>query len=107
MTDTITLIPLDDLHESPFNPRQMFPADELQSLADDITAQGRVLQPLLVRPRIPSLFGDDAEAITGHEIVFGHRRLRAAELAGLARVPCMVRALTDAETRRAPVAARW
>ena len=79
MTDTITLIPLDDLHESPFNPRKVFHADELQSLADDIAAQGRVLQPLLVRPRIPPLFGNDHEAITGHEIVDKPTAVIAAE----------------------------
>lgn len=103
MNDTIIQIPLDDLHESPFNPRKVFHADELQSLADDIAAQGRVLQPLLVRPRIPPLFGNDHEAITGHEIVFGHRRYRAAALAGLATVPCMVRAMTDDEARAAQI----
>lgn len=103
MTDTITLLRVDQLHESPFNPRKIFDEAALQELATDIKAQGRVLSPLLVRPRIPALFAGDPEATAGHEIVFGHRRYRAAELAGLVEVPCMVRAMNDDEARRAQI----
>ena len=101
--DTISHLRVDRLHESPFNPRQIFNETALNELAIDIKSQGRVLSPLLVRPRIPPLFVGDAEAIVGHEIVFGHRRYRAAVLAGLTEVPCMVRAMTDDEARRAQI----
>lgn len=102
--DTIALLRLDALHESPFNPRKLFDEAALQELATDIKSVGRVLQPLLVRPRIPpALRRGDAEATAGHEIVFGHRRARAAALAGLAEVPCMVRAMSDDEARRAQI----
>jgi ParB/RepB/Spo0J family partition protein len=101
--DAITMLSVDTLHESPFNPRKIFDDAPLQELAADIKSVGRVLQPLLVRPRIPPLFGNDPEAAAGHEIVFGHRRYRAAMLAGLAEVPCMVRAMADDEARRAQI----
>lgn len=104
--DTITQISLQDLHESPFNPRKTFTA--IDELAASIKAEGRVLQPLLVRPIVPPLFNAGAdtqpEAVAGFEIVFGHRRFRGAAVAGLASVPCMVRAMTDAEARSAQIA---
>lgn len=102
---TITTIPVDDLHASPFNPRRTFREAGLQELAADITANG-MLSPLLVRPRIPPLFGqidEPSTAACGYELVFGHRRLRAAQLAGLFEVPCMVRSMTDEEVRRAQI----
>lgn len=98
-TDTITEIALEQLHESPFNPRQIYAG--LDELAANITAEGRILQPLQVRPIVPPLFNGDPDATAGYEIVFGHRRLRAAQLAGLASVPCMVRSMSDAEVRSA------
>lgn len=93
---------VDLLHESPFNHRTHFDATDLQGLADDLKAVG-MLQPLLVRPRIPELFAgtDDPNAVAGYELVFGHRRLRAAQLAQLDTVPCQVRKMTDAEVKRA------
>ena len=104
--ETISQIPIDQLHESPFNPRKSFTA--IEDLAANIKAEGRVHQPLLVRPRVPALFAglpDAAEtAACGFEVIFGHRRLRAAELAGLASVPCMVRAMNDAAARSAQIA---
>lgn len=100
--DTITHIALEQLHESPFNARKTFLG--VEELAQNIQAEGRIHQPLLVRPRVPPLFADDPTAAAGFEIVFGHRRYRAAELAGLATAPCMVRALTDAEARKAQLA---
>lgn len=101
---SIVRIPLDQLHESPFNPRKRFTG--LEELATTIKADG-VLQPLLVRPRVPALFQslpDAADtAACGYEVVFGHRRLRASQLAGVADAPCMVKAMTDEEARRAQV----
>ena len=103
MNDIISHLHIDGLHESPFNPRQIFDDGALHELSVNIRTEGRVLSPLLVRPRIPPLFAGDPEAIAGYEIVFGHRRYRAAVLAGLTEVPCMVRAMTDDEARRAQI----
>lgn len=89
----LTDLPLDDIAESPFQPRQIY--RELDELAVTIREQG-ILQPLLVRPRDPRHGG-----LCAHELIFGHRRARAAALAGLARVPCRVVAMTDAEVRAA------
>jgi ParB family chromosome partitioning protein len=68
-----------------YQPRHQFAADELEELAESIRSQG-IIQPLLVRP-------DDV----GYELVAGERRLRAAALAGLDRVPVVVKKVTDAE----------
>ena len=97
---TISELPLAQLHESPFNPRKTF--NQIEELAANITAEGRIHSPLLVRPRLPNPLRPDVQ--DGWEVVFGHRRLRAAQAAGLATVPCMVRAMTDAEARRAQIA---
>lgn len=95
MSETeIVEISIDQLRESPFNPRKTFL--DIEALAADIKTDGRVLQPLLVRD-VSGQVGDD------YEVVFGHRRLRAAQLAGLASVPCMVRAMGDEEARRAQI----
>ncbi|MBQ0934622.1 ParB/RepB/Spo0J family partition protein [Ideonella paludis] len=94
-------IRVDHIHESPFNPRRVFNETRLQELATDIKQLG-VLQPVLVRPRIPELFHgiDDENAVAGYELVFGHRRYRAAVLAGLETMPAMVQSLTDEQVKR-------
>lgn len=94
--ETITPLPLSVLHESPFNPRKTYAA--LDELAASIRAEG-IHQPLVVRPRLMNPLRPDL--VDEYEVVFGHRRLRAAELAGLETVPCIVRAMSDLEARRA------
>ncbi|MDD5304759.1 MAG: ParB/RepB/Spo0J family partition protein [Elusimicrobia bacterium] len=86
MDITAQEIALTELHESPWNPRRHFPQKSLEELAESIRKVD-VLSPLLVRPR-------DAG---GYEIAAGHRRLRAAKLAKLAEVPCIVRPMPDQE----------
>ena len=68
-----------------YQPRSNFAPDELAQLTDSIRSQG-VLQPLLVR-RID----------TGYELVAGERRLRAAKMAGLTRVPVVVKVVSDSD----------
>lgn len=72
------------IQPSRFQPRTEFNPEALAELAASIKAQG-VLQPLLVRPRVSG----------GYELIAGERRLRAAKLAGLARVPVVVREADD------------
>lgn len=68
-----------------YQPRRQFDADELQALCQSVQEQG-VIQPLLVRK-------DDA----GYELIAGERRLRAAKMAGLRRVPVIIKTITDRE----------
>ena len=68
-----------------YQPRSHFAADELEELCESIKRQG-ILQPLLVR-----------KDTNGYELVAGERRLRAAKMAGLHRVPVMVKTLTDTQ----------
>ena len=81
-------LPIDRLVPNSDQPRRRFDEDALADLAASIREKG-VIQPLVVRasPRDPRM----------HEIVAGERRWRAAQLAGLAEVPVIVREFDDAE----------
>ena len=82
------LIAIEKIKPSSLNPRREFQDEELAELADSIRAKGLV-QPILVRP--------DAVAGGFYEIVAGERRWRASGKAGLHRIPCVVRDLSDKE----------
>lgn len=84
-------LPLDQIHESPFNPRKTYSHDSLVELAETIQLVG-VMQPILVRPI--------NDPLTPFEIVFGHRRFRASKYAGIRTIPAMIRELTDAQSAR-------
>ena len=84
---------------NPSQPRKSFEDESLFKLADSIRRYG-VLQPLTVRradevPRENGSFGRKEEYL--YELIAGERRLRAAKLAGLREVPCL---LFDADDRR-------
>lgn len=87
-TDRLIHIAPDDLRPHPAN-RKRFDQAKLQELADNIAKVG-VLTPLLVR-RIPDPKGPS------YQIIAGDRRCRAAKLAKLATVPCLVREISDVE----------
>jgi ParB family chromosome partitioning protein len=74
------------IRPNPRQPRKRFDEESVRGLADSIKAHG-LLQPLLVRPLAGS----------GYELIAGERRWRAAKLAGLERVPAIVRASADRE----------
>jgi ParB family chromosome partitioning protein len=78
-------IPVDRIRPNPHQPRKRFGVEELASLTESITEHG-VLQPILV-----------TETVGGFQLVAGERRLRAAQAAGLERVPAVVRQLADRE----------
>jgi ParB family chromosome partitioning protein len=73
---------LDLIDEDPHQPRKQFDPQTLQELADSITAAGGVLQPVSLRP--------NPDAPGRYIINFGHRRCRAARMAGLADVPYFI-----------------
>lgn len=79
-------LPVDALQPNPRQPRRFFGAESLEQLAQSLRQQG-VLQPLMVRPVGPGRY----------EIVYGERRWRAAQQAGLASVPVIVRDLSPEE----------
>jgi ParB family transcriptional regulator, chromosome partitioning protein len=81
---TQKVIPIDQLHPSPLNPRKAFDEAELQELSNSIRTTG-LIQPLIARP----------DPAGGYEIVAGERRWRASQLAGLHEVAVVVRDLDD------------
>ena len=81
-------VPLDLLDDSPYQPRVDYVEEELQELAQNIGANG-VLAPLTVRP-----------VNERYELIGGHRRSRAARLAGLKSVPCVVHDVDDLQAQR-------
>lgn len=85
-------IPLALIDPFPGHPFQVRDDEEMERLAESIAENG-VLVPLTVR----------ASGAERYELVSGHRRARAAELAGLEGVPCIVRSLTDDEATIAMV----
>ncbi|MBV9009673.1 MAG: ParB/RepB/Spo0J family partition protein [Verrucomicrobia bacterium] len=81
--ERILEVPLDSVTPSPLQPRKEFAAEALQELVESIRQHG-IVQPLVVR------------AVDGrHELIAGERRWRAAQQAGLARVPVLVRSASD------------
>ncbi len=79
-------LPVEQLHPNPMQPRRVFDSGALGELAASIRQHG-ILQPISVR-QTPS----------GWEVVAGERRLRAARMAGLSHVPCLVLELNDQES---------
>jgi ParB family chromosome partitioning protein len=86
----LRLISVDLMHRGTYQPRQDMHQDSLDDLADSIRAQG-VIQPIIVRT-LPTL---DPSGAQRYEIVAGERRWRAAQIAGLEKVPAVVRNLPD------------
>ena len=89
-------IPLWEIFPSPHNPRKRFAADKLDELADSIRAQG-IIQPIVVRPKAADPEGYASPDIPRFEIIAGERRYRAATLAGLKTMPCLVRLYDDVQ----------
>src|SRR5215212_720061 len=79
----IAEIAIDQIRPNPRQPRQRFDAEELEALAASIREHG-VLKPILV-----------TETLDGYQLVAGERRLRASQLAGLDRIPAVIRQLAD------------
>jgi ParB family chromosome partitioning protein len=75
---SITYLPVDAIYPSTVQPRKRFEQEALAELSESIAQYG-VLNPLTVRRRG-----------TSYELIAGERRLRAATLAGLREVPCIV-----------------
>ena len=86
--DVLKQIPLELLQRGQYQPRVDMRQDSLEDLASSIRAQG-VVQPIVARP-IANTGGTQR-----YEIVAGERRWRAAQLAGLAEIPAVIRDVPD------------
>ena len=89
MGEGLREVPLDLLRRGKYQPRVDMREDSLTELAESIKAQG-VVQPIVVRP-----IANAANGETEYEIVAGERRWRAAQIAGLATIPAVVREIPD------------
>ena len=78
LSQRVQQLSVDELHANPNQPRCWFDPEALDELAESIRRYG-ILQPLTVR-----------RGANGYELIAGERRLRAAKLAGLRTVPCLL-----------------
>jgi ParB family chromosome partitioning protein len=85
--NTISDIPIIKIRPNKAQPRKQFNEDELSALSRSIAENG-ILQPLTVRKASSTEF----------ELIAGERRLRAAVLAGMKRVPCIIVKCSDKES---------
>ena len=85
-TGRVVFLPPRSIRSNPAQPRKVFHEEALEELADSIRQHG-VLQPLSVR-RVGN----------SYELIAGERRLRAARMAGLSEIPCIVMNMTDQES---------
>ena len=81
--EEIVEIPLEELRPNPYQPRKVFDEEALQDLADSIKEHG-VFQPIIIK-----------KSIKGYEIIAGERRYRASKIAGLTKIPAIIRNFTD------------
>ncbi len=85
-TGRVIFLPARAISPNPAQPRKIFQEEALQELAQSIRQHG-ILQPLSVR-RVGA----------GYELIAGERRLRAAQIAGLTEIPCILMRMDDRES---------
>lgn len=81
--EEIIEVDIKDLRPNPYQPRKVFNEEALTDLASSIKEHG-VFQPIIIK-----------KSIKGYEIIAGERRVRASKLAGLDKIPAIVRNLND------------
>ena len=86
LSSRIRWLDIGEIRPNPHQPRRVFDPDGLRELAESIRAYG-ILQPLTVRT-----------TPQGYELVAGERRLRAAQMAGLTEIPCIVMTMDEKES---------
>jgi ParB family chromosome partitioning protein len=95
---TPTEVDLDLIAPNPYQPRLNFDEAKLEELAQSIRANG-LIQPIVVRRAVASKSGagtsNPSGAVPAFEIIAGERRWRAAQRAGLLRVPVLVKDVPD------------
>jgi len=88
--DELAHLPVDLLQRGKYQPRVDMRQESLEELASSIKAQG-IVQPIVVRPVDGAAPGESQR----YEIIAGERRWRAAQIAGLAAVPAVIRRVPD------------
>ena len=83
--EEIVEIPLKELRSNPYQPRKIFDKEALEELANSIKEHG-VFQPIIAK-----------KSIKGYEIIAGERRVKASTMAGLEKIPAIIRDFTDTE----------
>lgn len=81
--EEIVEVSLDELRANPYQPRKVFDDEALKELSESIKEHG-VFQPIIIK-----------KSIKGYEIIAGERRVRASKLAGLTKIPALIRNLND------------
>ena len=81
--DSVQFIELELIRPNPYQPRKTFEEERLNDLASSIQQHG-ILQPIVLR-----------QTVQGYYIVVGERRFRASQLAGLTKVPAIIKELSD------------
>ena len=76
-------IPIKDIRSNPHQPREYFDEEALRELAESIKDHG-IIEPIIVK-----------KSIKGYDLVAGERRTKAASLAGLEKIPAIIRDFTD------------
>ncbi|TCD45482.1 ParB/RepB/Spo0J family partition protein [Streptococcus sp. X16XC17] len=84
--EELQYLAIEEIKPNPYQPRLHFEPEKLKELAQSIQKNG-IIQPLIVRK----------SAIIGYELLAGERRLRASQLAGLKKVPVIIKVLSDEE----------
>ena len=82
--DEIVELPVDELRPNPYQPRKVFDLEKLNELANSIKEHG-IFQPIIVKK----------SSIKGYEIIAGERRVKACKIAGVEKIPAIVRDFTD------------
>ena len=86
-SDEVMEIPVNEIRPNPYQPRKAFNEDALNELAESIKNYG-VFQPIIVK-----------KGIKGYDLIAGERRLRASRIAGMEKIPAIVKEFTDEEMR--------
>ena len=92
----VQMVPVAKINESPTNPRRHFHSGPLKELAENIRQHG-IQQPVLLCPLKRGKF----------ELVFGARRFRAAQMAGLDQIPAFVREMDEEKVVELQIAENW
>ena len=86
-TNEIQDIPINEIRPNPYQPRKSFNEEALRELSESIKNHG-VFQPIIVK-----------KGIRGYDLIAGERRLRASKMAGLDKIPAIVKDFSDDEMR--------